>query len=63
MNMILKYPLENLDHGALREIERLFRVYVTGIPFEESLDQLEHVGTVQVGPFVWHIFERKGDKS
>ena len=44
-----------VDPGGVGMI-RSFRVYGTGwriIPGEE----LEHVGTVTDGPFVWHVFE------
>ena len=117
MNMILKYPLEDMDTGALREIEmpqgarilavqaqvegevfkaeighgfgpvkaygpitetvclwamsntdesrkvrRMFRVYGTGRPVKEDPADLDYIGTVQTGSFVWHVFERKGAK-
>lgn len=106
MKTILKYELNNLDTGVLREIEmpqgarilavqvgqevtetstslkahgritesvclwamsntlesrkvrRMFRIYGTGRPIGEDPANLDYIGTVQTGPFVWHVFER-----
>ena len=114
MNTILKYPLEDLDTGGLREIKlpqgarilavqvqdevdvyvahggirayasavketvclwamsntkqsktvrRMFRIYGTGHKIEEPLESLDYIGSVQTGPFVWHVFERKGGRK
>ncbi len=39
------------------DTERIFRVYGTGHYIEQSW---EHRGTVQIGEFVWHVFEDVG---
>ncbi len=39
-----------------REV-RKFRLYGTGHPISEN--NLEHVATFQMPPFVWHLFEEK----
>jgi len=106
MNKILKYELNNLDTGELREVtlpqgarvltvgaqtkvtyglhtkskkttvclwamsnteesktvRRMFRIYGTGKPINEDPLDLDYIGTVQTGPFVWHVFERKEPK-
>lgn len=38
------------------KIERRFRIFGTGRPFESSG---EYIGTFQDGDFVWHLFETK----
>lgn len=45
-----------------RKVRRMFRIYGTGRPIEEDPADLDYIGTVQTGPFVWHIFERKAAK-
>jgi hypothetical protein len=37
------------------QVDQVIRVYGTGTPFDGGLEQA-HVGTVQIGPFVWHVF-------
>ena len=44
-----------LHAGAEERQARTFLVYGTGHPIQGG--PLEHVGTVQQGPFVWHVFE------
>jgi len=41
-----------------KKVRRMFRIYGTGKPFKDPLDELDYIGTVQTGPFVWHIFEK-----
>lgn len=48
--------------GESRKVRRLFRIYGTGRPIEEPLESLNYIGTVQTGPFVWHVFERNVSK-
>ena len=43
-----------VDPAQPREIVHL-RVYGTG--HEIGQGNLEHIGTVQAGPYVWHVFE------
>ena len=51
------HDLYNVECGQ-KEV-RTFRVIGTGIQFEEFQDELRFIGTVQDGPFVWHIFEKE----
>lgn len=37
--------------------ERLFFIMGTGHPFGDTGDLLHFVGTIQMGPLVWHVFE------
>lgn len=41
---------------AERVENRTVRIVGTGNPFEGTEDGLDYVGTVQVPPFVWHVF-------
>lgn len=41
--------------GDTSAIERQFIVIPTGEPFRA--ERTEHVGTVQIAGFVWHVFE------
>ena len=43
---------------APKELRR-FRIAGTGHPLEEELERLRFIGTVQMGDFVWHIFEHQ----
>lgn len=47
--------LERLGHEGAKEV-RTFRCYGTGQPIQDQVPT-EYIGTVQDGPFVWHIFE------
>lgn len=38
-------------------VSRTFQVYGTGHQMPD--DPGDYVGTVQTGPFVWHVYERK----
>ena len=42
-----------------KTVRRMFRIYGTGKPIDEDPANLDYIGTVQTGSFVWHIFERK----
>lgn len=53
------WAMSNTDES--RKVRRMFRIYGTGKPIEEDPADLDYIGTVQTGPFVWHIFERKGE--
>jgi len=50
------WAMSNTDES--RKVRRMFRIYGTGRPIEEDPFSLNHIGTVQTGPFVWHIFEK-----
>jgi len=52
------WAMTDTDEG--RKVRRMFRVYGTGREIKEPLEDLDYIGTVQTGPFVWHVFERKG---
>ena len=52
------WALVNTEEG--KTVRRMFRVYGTGREIKEPLEGLDYIGTVQTGPFVWHVFERKG---
>ena len=52
------WAMSNTDES--RKVRRMIRVYGTGRPIEEDPADLDYIGTVQTGPFVWHVFERKG---
>ncbi len=54
------WALVNTEEG--KTVRRMFRVYGTGRPIKEPLESLTYIGTVQTGPFVWHVFERKISK-
>ena len=41
-----------------KKVRRMFRIFGTGKPFKDDPFSLKHIGTVQTGSFVWHIFER-----
>jgi len=45
-----------------KTVRRFFRIYGTGRAIDEDPANLDYIGTVQTGAFVWHIFERKGAK-
>lgn len=51
------WAMSNTDES--RKVRRMFRVYGTGRPIEEDPADLDYIGTVQTGPVVWHVFERK----
>jgi len=51
------WVMVNTDERKL--VRRLLRIYGTGRPIEEDPADLDYIGTVQMGPFVWHVFERK----
>ena len=51
------WAMSNTDES--RKVRRLFRIYGTGREIKEPLESLNYIGTVQMGSFVWHIFERK----
>ena len=51
------WAMVNTEEGKL--VRRMLRVYGTGREIEERLEDLDYIGTVQTGPFVWHVFERK----
>ena len=36
-------------------VQKMVRIYGTGNPYDGDLEQF-HVGSVQIGPFVWHVF-------
>lgn len=40
--------------------DRFFQIVGTGIQFNWSEDKSVHWGTVQMGAFVWHVFEQVG---
>ena len=50
-----------LANPAMRGQERRFRLYGTGHPIKEHIEQLEYIGSCQTagGGFVWHLFEVK----
>lgn len=54
------WAMSNTDESP--KVRRMFRVYGTGRPIEEDPAELDYIGTVQTGSFVWHVFERKGAK-
>jgi len=54
------WALVNTEEG--RTVRRLFRIYGTGREVEERPEALNYIGTVQTGPFVWHVFERNVGK-
>jgi len=54
------WAMSNTDES--RKVRRMFRVYGTGRPIEEDPADLDYIGTVQTGPVVWHVFERKRAK-
>ena len=57
------WAMSNTDES--RKVRRMFRIYGTGRPIDEDPADLDYIGTVQTGPFVWHVwhvFERKGGK-
>jgi hypothetical protein len=43
------------DRAQARE-QRQFRVISTGHPIDD-VESLRHIGTFQMPPFVWHVFE------
>ncbi|KKK62381.1 hypothetical protein LCGC14_3004920 [marine sediment metagenome] len=45
-----------VDPEAPTELRR-FRVAGTGHPLEDEIASMRFIGTVQMGAFVWHIFE------
>ena len=51
------WALVDTDEG--RMVRRMFRIYGTGRKIREPRRNLNYIGTVQIGSFVWHIFERK----
>ncbi len=54
------WAMSNTDES--RKVRRMFRIFGTGRPIDEDPANLDYIGTVQTGPFVWHIFERKVPK-
>lgn len=50
-----------VDTEQMETERRRFRIYGTGreIPSESGI----YIGTVQNGPFVWHIFEEKEEQE
>ncbi len=52
------WAVSNTDES--RMVRRMFRIYGMGREIFEPLEALDYIGTVQKGPFVWHVFERKG---
>jgi hypothetical protein len=42
---------------SVQKESRVFRIVGTGHDVPWPVDRSLHRGTVQVGPFVWHIFE------
>ena len=54
------WAMSNTDES--RKVRRFFRIYGTGRPIEEDPADLDYIGTVQTGPFVWHVFERTEPK-
>ena len=53
------WAMSNTDES--HKVRRMFRIYGTGRPIDEDPANLNYIGTIQTGPFVWHVFERKGD--
>ena len=45
-----------------KTVRRMFRIFGTGKPIDEDPADLDYIGTVQTGPFVWHVFERTEPK-
>jgi len=41
------------------EIEVQIRIVGTGIDFAGNV---QHLGTVQIGGFVWHVFQERGER-
>jgi hypothetical protein len=41
------------------KVDRPIDVYGTGHPIPEFQTARNHIGTVQMGDFVWHVFERR----
>lgn len=41
------------------KVERRFHIYGTGHSLPENLRVSDHIGTIQVAGFVWHVFEVK----
>lgn len=39
---------------------RVIKIIGTGNPIEELDEELEFIDTVQIGQFVWHVFEKVG---
>lgn len=58
LETVCLWAMSNTDES--RKVRRMFRIYGTGRPIKEDPADLNYIGTVQVGPFVWHVFERKG---
>ena len=54
------WAVVNTEEAKL--VRRLFRIYGTGREIKEPLESLNYIGTVQTGPFVWHVFERNVGK-
>ena len=47
-----------VDVGAQPDVVRTFALLGTGQPLDMShAEQLEHLATIQDGPYVWHVFE------
>jgi len=38
--------------------ERMFHIIGTGNPFDEKEGYMMYIGTFQMPPFVWHLWER-----
>ena len=51
------WALVDTEEGSM--VRRMFRIYGTGRKIREPRRNLNYIGTVQTGSFVWHIFERK----
>ncbi len=47
-----------VDPEAPKE-PRGFRMAGTGHPVEDAIASMRFIGTVQMGEFVWHIFEKQ----
>lgn len=50
-----RVALERRGHEGPKET-RTFRIYGTGHPIQDETE-VEYIGTLYDGPFVWHVFE------
>lgn len=39
-------------------MKRIIRIFGTGNPVDVDFMDMFHLGTVQMGPFVWHVYEQ-----
>lgn len=46
-----------VSDGSVSSERRVIRMYGTGNPIDDRTDTMNFIGTVQRGPFVFHVFE------